>query len=289
LRSALTIVVAGVLLGAVAGCGGRGDAKSAVIAAATTTLSQNAASSLELRGGEMFAGALTKTVLGRAGSLFPRALGFEAVDVPGFGARPGGRVYLVFLPAAVYLSPSSAAQSVLPSGKTWVAAPISPSLDVVFPHSVEQLEGMNPQLLLDELAWGTVRASGEGQVVVNHVPFHRYTVVVSLPRALAGAAGPGAGAMRLALQGQIGALKARHLPTTVPLTVWLDGPGHVAQVRGAVPGSGLGAVQIALSGFGNAIRPSLPAASALVPLTDLPRPASGVRLRSPLIALGIAP
>ncbi len=274
-----------------AGCGGAGNPQTKVISAATTTLSQNASSSLTIRGGTLFAGAPTKTAFARAASLFHRGLGYEAIDVPDLDHHRGGRAYLAFLPASVYISPSSQAQAVLPSGKSWVAAPINPSLDVVFPHSVEQLEGLNPQLLLDELAWGTVRASAAGHEVVNHVPLEKYSVLVSLPRALAGAKGPGEQAMRLALQGQIAALKWTHptRPASVPVTVWLDGPGHVTQVRGVVPGSGLGTVEIALSGFGAPIRATLPDASALIPITDLPRPAGGVRSRSPLVALAVAP
>jgi hypothetical protein len=289
-RRLLAIVVAAGVVCA-AGCGGAGDAKNKVVSAATTTLSQNAASSLTIHGGALFAGAPTKTAFARAGSLFPRALGYEAIDVPDLEHQQGGRVYLVFLPAAVYISPSSEARAVLPSGKSWVSVPINPSVDVVFPHSVEQLEGLNPQLLLDEIAWGTVRASAAGQVVVNHIPYQKYGVLVSLPRALAGAKGPGKQAMRLALQIQIAALRSSRPsdPATVPITVWLDGPGHLAQLRGVVPGSGLGTVGITLSGFGAPIRPTMPAAASLVPVTDLPRPASGVRSRSPLVALAVAP
>ncbi len=274
-----------------AGCGGAGDAKTKVISAAATTLSQSAASSLTIQRGGLFAGAPTRTVFARAGSLFDRALGYEAIDVPDLDHHHGGRVYLVFLPSSVYISPSSGARAVLPSGKSWVAVPINASVDVVFPHSVEQLEGLNPQLLLDEVAWGTVRAAAAGQDVINHVPYATYRLLVSLPRALAMAKGPGAQAIRLALEGQIAALRSGHPtnPAAVPLTVWLDGPGHVAQVRGVVPGSGLGTVEIALSGFGNPIRTSLPDASSLVPVTALPRPVGGIRSRSPLVALAVAP
>ena len=283
------LAVAAAAIFALEGCGGNRDATSEVTAATARTLSQTAGSSLTLEGAPLF-GATEKPVLARAGFLFERGIGFEAMDIPDVDRHQGGRVYLVFLPRAVYIRPSPAAAATLPPGKSWVVAPLSRSVDTVFPRLVEQVEGLNPQLLLDEIAWGAETVSAEGHEVVDHVPFARYNVTVSLDRALAGATGPGAEAMQLAIEDQLEALKSSRPggPATVAVKVWVDGPGRVARLQAVLPGSGLGTVGFVLSGFGSTIRSSLPSASELVAITSLPRP-TGVGSRSPLLAFGLAP
>ena len=257
------------------GCGSGSDPVRTVVAASIRTLSQTAGASLTLTGpGVISAGRAP--VLGRAASRFTEGTGFEAIDVPGIAGRPGGRLYLDFLPGSVYLRPISATSIALPGGKSWVFAPLTSAVDRRFPRFVLQVEALSPQLLLDEIAWGAESVASTRQEVVNHVPFRKYQVSVSLVRALAAAKGPGAAAMRVAIQDELNVLRSTRgrQASTVPVTVWLDGPGHVAQLQADLPGSGLGHVGFVLSGYGVAVNGSPAEASLLTDLRSVLAPGS---------------
>lgn len=221
--------------------------------------------------------------------MFDTGLGYERVDLRGVDQRPL-REFLVFLPAKLYFAPSPAARTVLPAGKFWMSAALTGSRAVGtrFAHLVGQVEGLNPQLLLDEIAWGAVAASFVGERVINHVPVSEYTVSVSLTRALSAASGPEARAMSVAIKEQLAALRSSpsaRASSSVLITVWVDGPGHVAQMQAVVPGSGLGTVSTTLSNVGEKISISLPLPAQVVDITLLMPPGAPVP-RSPWLDPG---
>jgi hypothetical protein len=241
---------------ALAGCGG-GDPLHAVQSAAGVTLKQNAFATVTLDRPTLFPGAHAQ-VVGRAASVFPQGIGYEAFDLPAAGSAPAKRWFLTFDPQRVYLTRAPALN--LPSGKTWVTvgAP-PPPLNARETAFVAQAQGINPQLYLDEIVWGATAATRTGNQVVAHVPYTEYAVTVDL----ALARGHATGTMRVAIEQQLRA------EPRLRIAVMVDGPGHVAGLRLTPPGAGLGTLTITLTGFGAPITTTLPAPSQVADLGAL--------------------
>jgi hypothetical protein len=235
---------------ALAGCGGNPHPLQSALAATKKTLSQNAVGTVSL-GGSGVAGPAA----GRVGFVFPRALGSQILHTR------AGTAYFLFTPAAVYVDPVD--RSGLAVTTTWVSAPVGSPLAAT-------LGGLNAQLLLEEVSWGAVSAVSLGQKVISHVPYVEYQVTVDLHRALARASGPSKAALTAAVRAELAAGGRR----VVKVALWVDGPGRVAQVAGAVAGSGLGTVTTSLSAFGIKIVETSPEPSQVVALAKLP-PRSG--------------
>lgn len=250
---ALSIVAAVLLLPALAGCGGSSDPLDAVRKAARNTLTLTAQSTLTSTGAQLFGS--NHTILARGEFSFPKGLGYEALQVPARGQRAAGTAYFVYLPARLWIKPVSSAA--LPKGALWVSTKSTtapPPLALV-------LEGMNPQLLLEEIATGAVAASSSGHRVVDHVPFTEYVVTVDLARAASTS-----GALRVAMRQQRAALGAG---SRVRIVARVDGAGRLAQLQCSLAGSKLGTMQIALWKFGSMIPLSLPLASETVDIATV--------------------
>ncbi len=235
-----------------------------------------------------FAGAsqlgVAAEVRGKAAEL-PGGIAYTGLSVPAAGGGASEVVYLVFRPTTAYFSVASAAASLVPAGKTIVSVSLSGSQPSAEAKAAADLEGFNLQLLLDELAWGVVAATSTGHQVLDQVPLERYTVSVSLRRALAGASGPGAAAMRRSLRGELaasGAAKGR-----VRMTVWVDGPGRIARIETPLPGLGLGRVRAILSQYGAKLTAGAQPDAQVVPLSALHVPIGKAR-QSPLRTFGLA-
>ncbi len=224
-----------------AGCGGSSHPLTSALAATKKTLAQNAVGTVSVGGFE---------AAGRAGFVFPQALGSQILHTR------GGTAYFLFTPAAVYVDPVD--RTGLAASITWISAPVGGPI-------AAKLEGLNAQLLLEEVAWGGVSAVSLGQKVISHAPYVAYQVTVDLHRVLARASGPAQAALSAAVRAQLAAGSARR----VQVKLWVDGPGRVAQVAGAVAGSGLGTVTTSLSGFGLKIVEVSPAPSQVVALATL--------------------
>jgi hypothetical protein len=256
------------------GCGGSSDPLHAVRSATATTLSQTLVSNLTLRDVKLL-GAVRPTVVGRGIFAFDTGTGYERIVLPGEaqqGVAPSE--YLDLLPRKLYFERATATGDVvLYNGKAWVApAVIGPaSVDSIVPRLVLQLEALSPQLLLDELSWGAVSATQIATPVVNHLPLAEYRVTVNLKQALSRATG----VTRAAITDEL----AANGSTTVSILVWVDGPGHVAELQQAVPGSGLGTVTMTLSSFGVKFRASLPTDAMLLHI-DARTPSGADLLRS---------
>lgn len=265
-RPALLATLGAVL--ALAGCGSSSDSMQTVDTAAKLTLSKNALATVSLDGATAF-GGVRPLVLGRAASLFPSDLAFEAIDLA--TGRPGvsNRWYLTYQPERIYLSRRPPLGAPLPAGKTWLAvtADGTQPLGAREKAFVAQAEGLNPQLPLDEIVWGGVSASQPKTVVIAHVPYSRYTVSVDLTKALAKATGTA----RVAIQQQLAASPGSKV---VQIAVMVDGAGHLSWMRTVQPGTGLGTVTVTLSSFGVEVKPSLPPANITAELGSLSLPRS---------------
>jgi hypothetical protein len=264
----VSIVAACLLLTALAGCGGSADPLPAVRRAATNTLGLTAQSTLTLTGSQLF--GKTAEIVGRGEFSFPRGLGYGALQLPAQRQRSAGTAYLVFLPTNLWIRPVSRAG--LPEGDLWLSAKLTNlrSAGSTMRSLALVAEGMNPQLLLEEIATGAVAATSSGHRVVDHVPFAEYAVTIDLARALEQTRKTGA--IRIAMQQQLAALRAMRGPSgssRVRIVARIDGAERLAQLQFSLPGSKLGTVKIGLWKFGSAIPLSLPLASETVDLASL--------------------
>jgi hypothetical protein len=269
------------------GCGVSSDPEQTVVSAARTTLSQGLLSSFTLSDAGAL-GAPHAPVGAKGASVFATGLGYAAIDLSTVAHAQPGIEYLVLLPSTVYVMPIAARAAGLPQGKTWVSVPLAGTgrVYLAFPRLAEQLEGLNAELLLDEIAWGTAQASHVGEPVIDHVPLSEYVVTVNLSRAAAAAVGASAAAMRSAIGEELVALRtSRPGAGSVRIRVWVDGPGQIARLEAVLPGSGLGTISLVLSQFGAKIGRSLPLASQVVGLASLVRP--GEKLPVSPLAFGL--
>ncbi len=240
---------------ALAGCGSGADSSlHTVVSAASLTLTQTVAAHLTFDGADAF-GVVQAHASGVF--VFPKGLGYERIDLPKVGHGKAGSVYLVHMPRQVYLEPKAEAGAALPSGKTWLSAALAgrASAGRAFPRFLEQVEALNPQLLLQEIVWGANASSSLGDHVVDHVPHAEYRVSISLKQVVSKATGPLAEAVKSAVKTQ---MTAPGGPSFVRIVVWVDGAGRVVRLETAVRGSGLGRITEMLFGFGAKIKPSLP-------------------------------
>lgn len=258
---------------ALAGCGASTNPLHTVRTAATNTLELRAQSTTTLSGSTLFGANPTMVVRGEFS--FPTGLGYAALQIPARGSGTPGTAYLVYLPQRLWIRPAS--NAALPEGDLWVSMKLAgahpprstpPSFALV-------TEALNPQLVLEEIAKGAVAASSVGHRVVAHVPYTEYIVSVDLSRALAAARK--SGALRMALEEQLAALRAARGPaagTRVRVVARIDGAERLAQLQFSLPGSKLGTVETELWKFGSAVPLSLPLANETTDVGSF-RPSSG--------------
>jgi hypothetical protein len=247
------------------------DATVALMAAAArTTLADTAGVEFELRGAKTF-GPSTAPVLGNGQFDFALARGSEQIDLGETGGLEPGNERALFLSERVYLQPKGTGGSVLPKGKEWVSANLSGSDAIAtnFPSFVLQVEGLDPRLLLSELAGGTLSAVPLGGSIVGGEPVRRYEATVDLARALGSLTGPGAQVLGRAIQTELATSgrSARSGRSTVYLS--LDRQGHVVQLLSAPPGAGVGFATMTLCCFGEPVEVSAPALARVVDLSSL--------------------
>jgi hypothetical protein len=246
-----------------------------VPAAAARTLSQTAAVGFRLEGAQVF-GPVHAPVFGQGAFDFSSGRGSVVIDLPEARHQEPGTEHVIFFPTRVYLQPKGGALAVLPKGKRWLSATIagSESVNRNFPQFVGQVEGVNPMLLLAELAWGAATSVplGPGRQIVDHVPAQRYRVSVDLTRALSAASGPGAAALGQAIQEQLTALSSGSSSARSPsvsILTWVDRAGRVVQMQTSLPGAGEGTELAAVSYFGTKPQLAIPPPSQVVDITAL--------------------
>src|SRR6202040_277488 len=101
-----------------------------------------------------------------------RGLAYERGDLPGplDPNKQPPRAFLVFLSTKIFLAP--AAQRALPAGKSVISVPLTGPKAAAggSTYFVAQAIGLNPLLLLDEIAAGGVAAVRTSSEVIGHVP-----------------------------------------------------------------------------------------------------------------------
>lgn len=268
--SLLAVATAGLSL---AGCGGSSsDPLKEATKAANTTMSQSLVSDYTVYGATVY-GKVHATITGRGAFSFGPELGFQRIDIPAEAGNPKLREFLDFLPTTFVFTKTTTAGTVLVNGKLWVSTAVAGpgSVHPIVPGFIYQTQGMSPELSLDEIAWGATAATKVASPVVNHVPLTEYRVSVSLDRALAKATG----AVKSAIGEEIVASGSH----TATIMIWVDGPGHIVQLKRPLPGSGIKSIWLSLSNFGVKFTSSLPVASTELKITAQ-TPAGGDLLRS---------
>ena len=183
--------------------------------------------------------------------------------------RGGGPQELEFFnsaPNSFELSPSPIPAGLLPAGKT--------SISVQFPGSdpagasgalAAQVEGMAPLLTLEEIEWGTRAVSSLGTRPIGHAATDEYRVSVDLARAASAASTHGDAAVAAAIEHELDATGSGRLT----IDAWVDGPGYIAQIVAATPGSDLGTTELSFLSYSLPYTGGWPPASQLVPLASL--------------------
>ena len=175
---------------------------------------------------------------GRAAYDLRSGLGYRAPDAEERGRSTRA---VLRLPAGSLLrAPYPAPAGLLPAGKAWISVPV-----VAGDPLAAQVEGLSPELALSEVAWGGEHASTSARAWSGHLPLDGYRVTVDLQQALARAKRAGRPASRRRSQSELQTSGAN----AVPVTVWVNGPGYVAQLEKSAPGTGLGTTSYSFSGF----------------------------------------
>jgi hypothetical protein len=272
-----------------------------VRSAASATLAQSAGVRLRLEGASAL-GASSAPVLGTGEFDFVAGTGSEAIDLGEVKHQEPGNERLVLLADRAYLQPKAIGRAVLPKGRQWMAAPLtgSDSVSTNFPSFVLQVEGIDPELLLAEMASGAVAAVPAGEHAVEGVPARAYEVTVDLTLALASLStkaplggqsvpalsGRSVTALGQAIQSELsalageGAVGERSAPGGAPgegasggqrvsMRTWVGDEGQVLGLRAVIPGSGLGLETSTLCCFGQPVEARPPPAGQVIGIESL--------------------
>jgi hypothetical protein len=238
--------------------------------AVSETLASPAGAEFRLDGSRAF-GSSPAPVLGSGEFDFPSGTGNETIDLGEVGHQEPGTEHIVFLPSQVYLQPKSSTTTVLPKGKAWMSARLtgSESVNTNFPLFALQAEGVNPQLLLVELAGGAVSAIPAGRAFINQEQARAYDVEIDLTRALSASTGPAGPVFGQAIQSELAALGSGKGKQSTSIRTWVGDGGRVVQMQAAPPGAGVGTATITMCCFGSPVEVALPPPSQVVDITSL--------------------
>jgi hypothetical protein len=262
------VFVLAVVAAVLAGCGGGGSPLTHVVDAANSTRALSGTGYALTLEGQHLTRAPIDLPGGTAAYDLTTGVGYEALAVNGPVKRT---LFLDFVPGGVYVAPWPTPKGLVPPGKIWLSVPFTgPKAPRPSDALPVQLEGLSPELALDEIAWGARDATSMGTHTVNHVPMHEYRVTVDLAKALAAAKKSGRPGIAAAIASQ------RHLAPSGRVTadVWVTGEGHIARIEQAIPGSKLGQTTFSFTSFHSRFKRPRPPASKTVPLASIAEPSS---------------
>jgi hypothetical protein len=232
-----------------------------VIGAADRTAQGTAAVKYQLVGARVFGPAPTP-VLGTGTFDFSKGVGSAVLH------QRSGTEDIVISPDVAYTRIPSSNASFLPKGKFWMSATLngSEALATNFPQFILQVESVNPLLLLEEIAWGTVGAAHVRAERVGGSLSTGYEVSVDLTRALAHVTGPAASSLGFAIRSELTALGSGH---TISIRIWLNALGKVVMLVASPPGAGIGTTTFRLPAFGVTVHTKTPPLSQVVDVAAL--------------------
>ena len=240
-----------------------------VRSAARRTLASRASLEFRLDGARAL-GPSSAPVLGSGEFDFPSGTGTETIDLGEVGHQEPGTEHTIFLPSQVYLQPKSSTTTVLPRGKSWMSATLtgSDSVDTNFPLFALQAEGVNPQLLLAELAGGAVSAAPAGGALIDQERTRTYDVAIDLTRALRTSKGSTAPVFGQAIQSELAALGGG-VGRSTSIRTWVGDGGRVVRLQATPPGAGIGTATMTLCCFDLPVEVVPPPPSQVVDITSL--------------------
>lgn len=243
-------------------CGSSSDPTGAAVGAAQKTAALSwVRYQIRFTGSHLFPSAVRVT--GARGAYdFRTGRGYAFINLQ---RRSAGSENLFFdsSPNAFAVAPSPAPTGLLPTGKSWISAPVKGS------HAAgmlaAQVEGLGPLLAVDEIKWGARTASSLGTRSVGHVPMDEYRVTVDLAKAYSAATRHGEPAVAAAIKHELRANPSGRLN----IDVWVNGPGYIAQIFQRVPDSELGATSLSFISYTQRYDGVFPSAAQIVPLASL--------------------
>jgi hypothetical protein len=272
--SGVLVALASIVLAASPGrAGASGETPAAssgalgpVSTAVERTLEQTVTVSIVLAGARVFGSAPPPL---RGSGHFDLATGQGQVTMRG----PSGTEKRIFLPAAVFLHEPATPAGVLPQGKIWISAGLTeyPADVTAFSQFVAEVEGVNPGLLLEQVALGAVSAVSLGQHQVAGAPATEYLVDVDLRRAAstAGATIPG---LQRAIDYELvaaGGNPTKGGPVLQRIRVWVEGGGRAVQLQASPPGSGIGTTTLTVGRLQGGFRATTPPRAEVVDIATL--------------------
>jgi hypothetical protein len=141
-----------------------------------------------------------------------------------------------------------------------------------FVQFVVQVEGFNPLVYLDKVAWGAVAAVPLGSQLIKGALTHGFLVTINLTKALERSRGPSARSMSVVLRSELtslGAGSGRTATQTVRERLWIDRSGRVVAMQASPAGAGVGTTTIVLSQFGVRVEVVPPRQSKVVDIASL--------------------
>ena len=268
-RLAVLLALTALALGGCGGTGAGGRPLQRAVSAANRTLALPGVSyDLALSGSTIF-GARPEPLRARGAFDFPARFGYEAIALPATAKQSAQKLFFDFLPAAFLVAPTPPPPRTLPDGASWISVPLKGPRASRDKALAAQIEGLAPQLALDEVSWGARAASSLGGRVVNQVPMHEYRVSIDLGRALAAARKAGDDTVAAAIEHEQAALRAGGDGPYPSVMLWINGPGYVGRLESTSTGSGLGGTSFTFTSFSVKIPKSVPLPSQTVPLSSL--------------------
>ncbi len=243
------------------------QASNAVAAAIAETLGTTVSVSYELVGAHVFGPAST-AVTGNGTFDLRRGVGQAVLN------QASGTQLLEITPTVVFTRVPPGNAAALPRGKSWMSASLSgsESLATNFPQFVIQVEGFNPLLYLDEVAWGALTVAPLGPQLVNGAPTRGYLVTVDLTDAMGRSRGPSATSMSVAIRSELtslGVSVSKSTTRTALVRLWIDRSGRVVTIEASPPGAGVGTTTMVLSQFGVTVKVVPPRLSKVVDIASL--------------------
>lgn len=242
-------------------------ALSPLLVAVRQTLDQPAAFRVRLTGGSLLGPGVT-TVTGSGAFDFRAQRG--KLTLAGGRGGPGARA--IYTPRVVYVRPRSP-MGFLPPGRSWLAIDVANAATLVrnFPQIAGQVDAVDPDLTLRELAWGAVSTGDSSAAVLGGRHVRRVDVMVDLNRALRQVSGPSRGAYTAALESELAALKGEdgHAGPVIAVHAFLTQEGQLLGVELVPPGAGAGGVSMTFGDAGVRVDAGPPPASSVADLSAI--------------------
>ncbi len=242
-------------------------ALTSLLVAVRQTLAQTAAFRVRVTGGSLL-GSAVPAVTGGGSFDFPAQRGEVTLAASG----PQRTAEAIFTPSVLYVR-APWPSGYLPPGRSWLAIEVANAAAPArnLPAIAGQIDAVDPDLALRELAWGAVATAGSSAAMLGGRRVQRLNVMVDLARALRGVSGPSRNAYAAALESQLAALDegGRSTAPQVAFHAFLTQEGQLLGLEVAPPVAGAGGVSMTFGNAGITVRALAPPAGRVADLSAL--------------------